>query len=366
MKKYSMLIAICLTIIGLVMFFYILYIGAGIIIPFIIAVLLSFAILSLSWFFQKKWIPNVLSFLLSLFTYFLIFWLISWIINSNIQQIMALAPEYQTKLQNIVNSFETTFNIDKWVLYERVFSWIDIPSILTNTVSGVTSIFKNTGIIFFFVIFILLESRFFFDKLDIALWREKTRVMWIIRQIGTDIKYYFVIKTWVSLVVWAVSYIILVAFGVDFALFWAFLIFLLNYIPNIGSIIAVCFPVLFSMVQFGEWTYYITLWLLACLTTVQVLMWNYVEPQFMGNKLNLSPLVILISLLFWGTIWGIPGMLLSVPLMVIINIVLAHIKMTQPLAVVLSEKGNINFVDAIGKKKKGKKMMKDIKKKLKM
>lgn len=347
------------------MFFYILYIGAGILIPFIIAVLLSFAILSLSWFFQTKGLPKVLSFLLSLFSYFIIFWLISWIINSNIQQIMALAPEYQSKLQNIINSFETTFSIDKWVLYERMFNGIDIPSILTNTVSWVAAIFKNTGIIFFFVIFILLESRFFFNKLDIALGKEKTKVMGIIRQIGIDIKFYFVIKTWVSLIVGILSYLILIIFWVDFALFWAFLIFLLNYIPNIWSIIAVCFPVLFSMVQFGEWSYYITLALLACLTTIQILMWNYVEPQFMGNKLNLSPLVILISLLFWGTIWGIPGMLLSVPLMVIINIVLAHIKVTQPLAVILSEKGNIKFVDALWKKK-NKKLMKDLKKRLKM
>ena len=365
MKKYSMLIAISLTIIGLVMFFYILYIGAGILIPFIIAVLLSFAILSLSWFFQKRWIPKVVSFFLSLLTYIFIFWIISWIINSNVQQIVALAPEYQTKMETIINGLETTFKVDKWVIYERVFNGIDIPSILSNAFSGITSIFKNTWIIFFFVIFILLESRFFFDKLDIALWREKTRVMWIIRQIGTDIKFYFVIKTGVSLVVWTVSYIILLAFGVDFALFWAFLIFLLNYIPNIWSIIAVLFPVSFSLV-FGEGSYYITLALLSCLTFVQVLMWNYVEPQFMWNKLNLSPLVILISLLFWWTIWGIPGMLLSVPLMVIINIILAHIKMTRPLAVILTEKGDIKFVDAIWKKKKWKGMVKGIKSKLKM
>lgn len=348
------------------MFFYILYIGAGIIIPFIIALLLSFAIVSLSWFFQKKWVPKVISFFLSLFSYFLIFWVISQIINSNIQQIIALAPEYEEKMRAIINNLETSFNVDKWVIYERIFTWIDIPSMLSNLVSWVTGIFKNAWIIFFFTIFILLESRFFFNKLDIALGREKTRVMWIIRQIGTDIKFYFVIKTWVSLVVWALSYIILLAFGVDFALFWAFLIFLLNYIPNVGSIIAVLFPVLFSLVQFWESAYYITLALLACLTVVQVLMWNYVEPQFMGNKLNLSPLVILISLLFWGSIWGIPGMLLSVPLMVIINIVLAHIKMTRPLAVILTEKWNIKFKEVKTKKWKSKKIVSDIKKKLKI
>lgn len=366
MKKYSMLIAISLTIIGLVMFFYILYIWSGIIIPFIISVLLSFAILSLSWFFQKKGVPKVIAFLLSLFTYFLIFWIISQIINSNIQQIIALAPEYQDKMENIINKWETTFNIDKWVIYERVFAWIDIPSILSNLVSGLTSLFKNAGIIFFFTIFILLESRFFFTKLDIALWREKTRVMWIIQQIGRDIKFYFVIKTGVSLVVWTVSYIILLLFWVDFALFWAFMIFLLNYIPNVGSIIAVFFPVLFSLVQFGESSYYITIALLGCLTSVQVLMWNYVEPQFMGNKLNLSPLVILISLLFWWNIWWIPGMLLSVPLMVIINIILSHIKMTQPLAVVLTEKWNIKFTEIKTSGKKSKKIVSGIKKKLHM
>ena len=125
-------------------------------------------------------------------------------------------------------------------------------------------------------------------------------------------------------------------FGLEFAIFFAFIIFLLNFIPNIGSIIAVTFPVIFSLVQFES--LYLTSIFLALMIGVQVLMGNFVEPKFVGNKLNLSPLVIILSLVFWGSLWGVVGMLLSVPIMVIINIILAAIPSTRPIAILFSEK----------------------------
>lgn len=130
-------------------------------------------------------------------------------------------------------------------------------------------------------------------------------------------------------------------FGLDFFVFWAFLIFLFNYIPNVGSIIAVFFPVTFSLIQYESVS--LTMIFLVLMIGAQVLMGNFIEPRLMGNKLNLSPLVILISLIFWGTLWGPIGMLLSVPIMVMINIVLAHIEVTRPIAILLSEKGIVKF-----------------------
>jgi len=134
---------------------------------------------------------------------------------------------------------------------------------------------------------------------------------------------------------------VLIFLGVDFALFWAFLIFLLNYIPTVGSIVAVIFPVTFSLLQFESWSIFTLL--LIILTSVQLLYGNFLEPRLQGNKLNLSPLVIIFSLLFWGQMWGVVGMLLCVPIMVMINIVLSHIPATRGIAILLSEQGNIRF-----------------------
>jgi predicted PurR-regulated permease PerM len=127
--------------------------------------------------------------------------------------------------------------------------------------------------------------------------------------------------------------------GVDFASFWAVLIFLLNFIPTIGSIIATAFPSLLALVQFETaGPFFITI---SILTAIQFSIGSLIEPKLMGNRLNLSPLVILLSLGLWGSIWGIPGMFLCVPITVIIMIICAYFPETRPIAVALSGNGEL-------------------------
>lgn len=343
MKDSTKVTTISLVILSLLALFYIVYIWAALIIPFVIAFLLSFAITSLSKFFNAKWINKFLSFLFSILTFVLIFWVIWVLINSNIEEIAKNSQEYQNKFAQIIYSLDATLkeksiNISDFISYQDILKKIDIPSIVTTFASSITAVFTNAWIVLFYVIFILLEWRFFVKKLDLMFSKEKEkeRVINILGLIEKDVKAYFFIKTIVSLITGSVSYIIMVLFWVDFALFWAFLIFLLNYIPTIWSMVAVFFPFIFSLIQFNSFP--VAVWILVFLSWVQLIMWNIIEPRFMWNKLNLSPLVILVSLLFWGSLWGVAWMLLSVPIMVIINIILSHIKETRPLAILLSEK----------------------------
>jgi predicted PurR-regulated permease PerM len=183
----------------------------------------------------------------------------------------------------------------------------------------------------------------------------------MIERIKWDIKSYFVIKTVVSFITWALSYIVMQSFGLDFALFWAFLIFALNYIPSIWSIIAVTFPALLSLIQFDS--YYTFVFMTSFLVGIQTLMWNIIEPKFVGNKLNLSPLVIIISLWFWWAIWWVVWMLLSVPIMVIINIVLAKIPSTRPIAILLSEKWELQIEGDVEVEKTRRKFVNHVRKK---
>ena len=124
------------------------------------------------------------------------------------------------------------------------------------------------------------------------------------------------------------------------AIFWAFLIFLLNFIPTIGSLLATLFPVIFSLLQFGDFS--IALIILFVVGSIQVIIGNFIEPKWMGNSMNISPLVSILSLMFWGLIWGTTGMIVSVPFTVVIIIILSEIEYTRPLAILLSEKGDIN------------------------
>lgn len=342
MKKPESFIAYALAFISLVLFVYILSIGASLIIPFIIAVLLSFIILSIKNFYAKHFaLPAFFSFTFSFMTLAVVLYIITLILNANIDAIIKLAPSYQERLIQMFEDYAESYQIDVSMLSEQVFSYISLSTLFNSLANITTSFIKSAGIILFFTLFILLESKSFSRKLALITGGDKSTFFQALDQIKSDIKSYFVVKTLISLATWCVSWVILFFYWLDFFVFWAFLIFLLNYIPNIWSMIAVFFPVVFSLVQFQSVTLTLSLWII--LTAVQIFFGNALEPKLMGNRLNLSPLVILISLIFWGTIWGATGMLLCIPIMVMINITLAHIESTRPIAVLMSEKWIIKY-----------------------
>ncbi|MDC0506085.1 AI-2E family transporter [Candidatus Gracilibacteria bacterium] len=366
-KKHNNFINISFGIITAVLVFYVLGTGKSFIIPFVIALLLSFAIIGLSNFYKSFKIPAFISFTLSIFTYGAIFWLVGKIIEANYDDFVKLAPEYFETISGIVQTLgDRVFgflDIEKPESFRQLFSNVNPAQLFNRISSGVLEITGQLGIIIFYTLFLLLEYRYAPSKLDLMFsdGLAKKKIFNVLNQIQSDVKSYFVIKASVSFFVGLFSYTIMMIFGLEFAIFFAFIIFLLNFIPNIGSIIAVLFPVLFSLVQFES--LYLTSIFLALMIGVQILMGNFVEPKFVGNKLNLSPLVIILSLVFWGKLWGVAGMFLSVPIMVIINIVLAAIPSTRSLAILFSEKGVLKLSDD-DVNTTTKKLVKDLKKKL--
>jgi len=329
-----------LYLIGAIAVFYVLSIGRSLIIPFIIALLLWFAIISLTEFFRGFRFTKYIAIPLSMGTYALFFWFVSEIINSNVSQVVALAPKYQTRVSVLLSDTFNYLKISEIPSISTLFESIDISLIISSIAGSILSIFSNAGIILIYLLFLLLESKYFMRKIDIALagpQLKKTKE--VIASIKEDIRSYFAIKTLVSCITAVLSYIVLALFDVDFAVFWAFLIFLFNFIPTIGSIVAVFFPLTLAVVQFES--YYPLVGLATGLIAVQIIVGNIIDPKLTGNRLNLSPLVILISLAFWGSLWGVIGMLLSVPITVIINIVLSEFKCTRPISVFLSEKGYV-------------------------
>ena len=162
----------------------------------------------------------------------------------------------------------------------------------------------------------------------------------LINKIDHSIGSYIALKTVVSLLTGFLSYFVLLFIGIDAPLFWAFLIFVLNFIPTIGSLIATLFPAVFALLQFGEFTPGILV--LAIVGAIQLIVGNLIEPRVMGNTLNISPLVVFLTLSLWGVMWGVTGMLLSVPITVILIIIMSEFPSTQPIAILLSQKGNLN------------------------
>ena len=137
--------------------------------------------------------------------------------------------------------------------------------------------------------------------------------------------------------------------GIELPGLWAFMIFLLNFIPTVGSLVATIFPSIFSILQFGDLSHFLLV--LGFIGAVQLFVGNFLEPRMMGSRLNISPIVILISLTFWGFIWGIIGMILAVPIMAMIIIICSQFPKAQSIAIALSKNGEIDMAIPIRSKR---------------
>jgi predicted PurR-regulated permease PerM len=221
---------------------------------------------------------------------------------------------------------------------------LNFGDILSKIFSALTSMFGNAFTVLLYLIFLLLEEPIFPKKIR-AMYpdnKKYSQVNELINKIDHSIGNYIALKTVVSLLTGFLSYFALLFIGVDAPLFWSFLIFILNFIPTIGSLIATIFPAIFAMLQYGEFTPGILV--LAIVGAIQLIIGNLVEPRVMGNSLNISPLVVFLTLSLWGVMWGVIGMLLSVPITVILIIIMSEFPGTRPFAILLSQKGNINKI----------------------
>jgi predicted PurR-regulated permease PerM len=219
---------------------------------------------------------------------------------------------------------------------------MNFGSILSSIFSTLTGLFGNAFTVLLYLVFILLEEPIFPKKLE-AMYPDKEQfdhVNTLVNKIDHSIGNYIALKTLTSLLTGFLSYFALLFIGIDAPLFWAFLIFVLNFIPTIGSLIATIFPAMFAILQFGEFSP--GFFVLAIVGAVQLIVGNLIEPRLMGNTLNISPLVVFLTLATWGVMWGITGMLLSVPITVILIIIMAEFPGTRPFAILLSQRGKLN------------------------
>jgi predicted PurR-regulated permease PerM len=180
------------------------------------------------------------------------------------------------------------------------------------------------------IVFILSEAAGFPAKLRAAFGRRESSDRFA--NIRQEVQHYLGIKSLVSLTTGSVVAGALAIIGVDFPLLWGMLAFLLNYIPTFGSILAGIPPFLLAIVQLGPGH---ALAVLLVFVAVNVVLGNFVEPYFMGRRLGLSTLVVFLSLVFWGWVWGPVGMLLSVPLTMIVKIMLENTEDLAWIAVLL-------------------------------
>jgi AI-2 transport protein TqsA len=325
---------------------YVMVVGRDLIVPFLISVVIWYLINTLADYYHKIKIgtlklPKVLCFIGALLTMIFALTLIVDMVGNNIADVKAAAPKYQENLLLLSDRVYTLLGIEDQPNITQLISQIDLRPFISNIAGTMASIAGNAGLILIYVLFIFLEQASFGNKLKALLNGSKHEgtVSEIISTVSVKIETYVAIKTFVSMLTGGACYIVLVLNDVDYASFWAFIIFLLNFIPTVGSMLAVLFPALLSLVQFPTFTPFVII--ITSLGFIQLLIGNILEPKLMGNSLNLSPLVVMLSLAIWGSIWGVAGMFLSVPFTVILMIIFSEFPKTRPIAIILSHNGKI-------------------------
>ncbi|SNR13851.1 AI-2E family transporter [Tenacibaculum jejuense] len=327
----------------------VLVIGKGILIPFIFAVIFWFFTREIRKLIYKipfaekfipKWISNILVFSIII----LAFGFISEIVTNSVTDVTESYTKYEPNIERIITDLGNYLNVDILTSIKSVIGDFNYGSVLGDIANGVSGLLGDTFMIIIYALFLFLEERSFVKKLYMILSRgdNYSNIQSMLDKIEDSISNYLRLKTYVSLLTGVLSYFVLLFVGVDSAPFWAFLIFLLNYIPTVGSLVGTLFPAIFSLLQFGEFTPFIIIAL--AVGAIQVVVGNVIEPRLFGKSLNLSPLVTILALSVWGKIWGITGMVLSVPITVIMIIVFSQFEKTRSIAIMLSENGEIDKI----------------------
>jgi AI-2 transport protein TqsA len=326
-----------------VMVGWLLIVGKAVILPIVLAIIavyiLTTAANALGRVPGVRRLPSVLLHGLVLLIFTLAVVALALIVAVTMNDLVAAMPRYQQNLEGLAVKLATIGGIENptWDdILEVTVGKLNLQAILLRVLGGVSSLGLTLFVVVVYSGFIIVERRRFEAKLALAFPKGDQAALMgnILRDVNSKIGDYLAIKTGINIVLGGLSFVILWGMGVDFALFWAVVIGLFNYIPYAGSILGVTLPVVLSLAQFGSLG--TTAVLGGLLIAAQAYVGNILEPKVIGRQLNLSPLVVLVSLSVWATIWGLPGALLAIPLTAMIAIICAAFAPTRFVAALLA------------------------------
>jgi len=333
-------ITVCSVIIVAFLIGLLLKVAKPVFFPFFLAVLFAFVLSPVLDLLTRLKIPRAVSILVIVLIAFLAIYLLGAVFYSSGKSFASGLPQYGKKLESMFETVQGWFSFTK--MEWDTINWIDqlnlsnIGSVLLSSLGPFFSFMANLFLIFIFLVFMLAGRGSIKRKIEGSFDKDRSaRIQSVIENIDSQIQRYLAIKTVVSFFTGLFAAIVLLLWGLDFAIVFGFLTFVLNYIPNIGSFIATIFPVTIAVFQYD--TIWPAVWICLILILIQQVMGNFVEPKLMGHGLGLSPLVVLFSLFFWGWLWGIPGMIMAIPITAIIKIVFSNIPEFKYVAALMSK-----------------------------
>ncbi len=307
--------------------------------PFIVAIMVFFLLQPAVLQLEKRGLSSLPSYLVVVTSFTVLVGLTGWWLYEDLAKIIDLLPAHLENVKNWMNSVEGQKFLGVPISFGDIGDSLDgnaVRVVLLSMFGGIGSFLSEVVKVLIFLIFIILEAESLPKRFAAAYPEEvNERLMEMLSDIKMGINRYVIVKTLVSLGTALVTAVILMATGIPGWFLWSVLTFILNYVPYIGSMIAVFPPLTLSILTFDP--------TLALVVTILLLanqqVWgSFVEPKMFGSSLDISPVVLLLLTAFWFWLWGIMGMVLAIPMAVITKIVLQNIESTRPIAILLSER----------------------------
>ncbi len=326
-----------------------LYAGAAFLIPLTMALLINVLIIALSdrviaLTRAPVWLANIAGVTVVLAGLFMIMY----ILGSQATQFARTINTYESQFDGAVDRITGLVGNDVTTFIRDNLVSIDMSYVARVLLGSATSLLNQFFLISLYVAFLMAERLAFRKKIQLAAGNPQagSEFAGMLDAISFSLQRYVGVKTFISLVTAGISYSVFRALGLEYAETWAVLTFALNFIPSIGSIIAVIFPAMIALVQFETVGPFLII-VLGC-GTLQFLIGNFLDPAMLGRSLNMSTFLVILALMFWTTVWGLIGAFLSVPLTVCILIVFSHIPALRPIAILMSLDGRLGEDEKAG------------------
>ena len=321
-----------------------LYFGRDFLIPLAIAALLFILTAALIDQMDRaqiggRQLPAWAARIIGVVTIFLGFTVVAVILSNEAEEFVSALPKYAERFQNLTARLENLLGARIVGAIQRSIAEVDFGSWVSSFASSASGILATFSLVMLYLAFLFAERQSFLEKLPLMASKtsEADKVRTVLHSISESVKQYMWINTITSAMSGAVAYAIFMLVGLDFAAALALVVFIAGFIPTIGAFVGITLPALLALLQFDTWTPFLVV--LIGYGAADQLIANVVQPMMQGKTLNLSTFMVLVSLAFWGTIWGGIGAFLAVPMMVVAMIVCAEIAPLRPIAILISGDG---------------------------
>ncbi|MBE0422882.1 MAG: AI-2E family transporter [Lutibacter sp.] len=333
---------ILLLIIVIPFIFYLLKILSFIFIPLIASMFIALLFLPLMRWFNRRKVPKFISIFVIILIFVAVFKIGGELVKLSSREILAtdafFLEKAETKILNLMTSVEQFLGIEYFNESENIFSSIfqkeNVSKYFGSTIDFISKTLTMTLMTAFFVILWLAESINFEKLLNNTILKQKYASVKTFMKIEKDLRTFIKVKILVSALTGIGIGLACVFFDVNFPIFWGLFAFIINFVQMVGSFVCVILLSIFAFVQLDPTS--LLFFFVLSITSVQVLFGSILEPIFMGRSFSINIIAILVMLMLWGYIWGIPGLIMAIPLTVFIKIILEKFPRTKVMASLLS------------------------------